>query len=231
MRVQTREGDLAADVVGTGRLVVCASGMGDLRSSWRHVVPGLVEAGFRVATVDLRGHGESDTTFSRFGPEDVARDLVDVVRALGGPAVLIGNSASSAAAVKAAADAPDDICGIALVGPVVRGTVPRPMWWLSTALFLPAWGAWAWGKYYRTLFKAGTPPDHEAHVAAVVAALRDPVRRRATRDVGLLSKDACAARAPDVRAPVLAQMEIPEITTRAIVGFLKAVEHTTCHAA
>ena len=84
MRVQTRDGELAVDVVGTGRLVVCASGMGDLRSSWRHVVPGLVEAGFRVATVDLRGHGDSDTTFSSFGPEDVARDLVDVDHVLAG---------------------------------------------------------------------------------------------------------------------------------------------------
>src|SRR5262245_47794067 len=188
MRIQTGEGELVVDVVGTGRLVVFAHGMGDLRTSWRHVVPGLVQAGFRVATVDLRGHGESDTTFASTSPEDVARDLVTVVRALGGPAVLVGNSAGAAAAVKAAADAPDDVCGLVLVGPVLRGTTPRLMWALTSVLFLPPWGAWLWGRFYRTLFKAGTPPDHEAHVAAVVAAQRDPARRRANRDVGLLSK-------------------------------------------
>ncbi len=59
------EGRIAYDVTGSGPLVVAVPGMGDLRSSYRHLAPALVDAGFRVATMDLRGHGDSDTTFSR----------------------------------------------------------------------------------------------------------------------------------------------------------------------
>ena len=44
--------------------------MGDLRSVYRFTVPALVDAGYRVATMDLRGHGDSDDSFSTF--DDVA---------------------------------------------------------------------------------------------------------------------------------------------------------------
>ena len=59
-------GRIAYDVRGSGPLVICAPGMGDIRQTFRHIVPALVAAGHRVATFDLRGHGESDTTFARF---------------------------------------------------------------------------------------------------------------------------------------------------------------------
>ena len=48
-------GRIAYDVIGNGPLVVAVPGMGDLRSTFRHLVPALVDAGFRVATMDLRG--------------------------------------------------------------------------------------------------------------------------------------------------------------------------------
>ena len=40
--------------------------MGDLRSVYRFLAPALVEARYRVATMDLRGHGDSDATFERY---------------------------------------------------------------------------------------------------------------------------------------------------------------------
>ena len=49
---------------GLGPLIVCVPGMGDLRATYRFLAPQLVAAGFRVATVDLRGHGDSTTGFS-----------------------------------------------------------------------------------------------------------------------------------------------------------------------
>src|SRR6478735_9423416 len=57
------EGRIAYDVTGEGPLVACLPGMGELRSSYRHNVAALTDAGFRVATMDLRGHGDSDATF------------------------------------------------------------------------------------------------------------------------------------------------------------------------
>jgi len=60
-------GRIAYDVRGSGPLVVAVSGMSDLRSTYRHLVGPLAEAGFRVATMELRGHGDSDSTFREYG--------------------------------------------------------------------------------------------------------------------------------------------------------------------
>jgi pimeloyl-ACP methyl ester carboxylesterase len=92
-------GRLAYDVQGSGPLVVAVPGMGDLRSTYRFVVPHLVAAGFRVATLDLRGHGESDVDFDSFDDVAAASDLVALIEHLGGPATVIGNSMAAGAAV------------------------------------------------------------------------------------------------------------------------------------
>ena len=44
---------------GSGPLVVLCHGFPELAFSWRHQVPALADAGFRVAVPDLRGYGES----------------------------------------------------------------------------------------------------------------------------------------------------------------------------
>jgi len=45
----------------------------------------LREAGYRVARTDLRGHGDSDSTFTSYGDEDTAADVVALTDGLGGP--------------------------------------------------------------------------------------------------------------------------------------------------
>jgi pimeloyl-ACP methyl ester carboxylesterase len=72
--------------------VVCLPGMGELRSSYRLMRPALTAAGFRVATMDLRGHGESDATFWRYDDVAAGEDVLALLSYLGEPAVLIGNS-------------------------------------------------------------------------------------------------------------------------------------------
>jgi alpha-beta hydrolase superfamily lysophospholipase len=52
------EGRIAYEVAGEGPLVVLLPGMGDLRAGYRFLAPALEEAGYRVATTDLRGQGE-----------------------------------------------------------------------------------------------------------------------------------------------------------------------------
>jgi pimeloyl-ACP methyl ester carboxylesterase len=205
-RLQRGEGSLAYEVTGQGPLVVLVAGMGDQRSAWRLLVPALVAAGYRCATLDPRGHGESDTTFSSYGPDALAEDMLALIAELGGgPAVLVGHSAAAAAAVRAAALRPEAVCGVALMGPVVRDGRGLPVLRLLTqALLLPPWGAWFWGRYYRTLFFAGTPADHDQHVEQLVALHRDRARRWATAELGMQSKAGCTARAGEVKAPVLA---------------------------
>ena len=51
-------GTLVYDVTGEGPLVVLAHGMGDSRHSYRFLAPMLVDAGYRVANLDIRGSGE-----------------------------------------------------------------------------------------------------------------------------------------------------------------------------
>ena len=113
-------GRVGYDVIGEGPLVVLVPGMGDLRSSYRFLAPLLAEAGYRVACSELRGHGDSDATFATYGDADTAGDVLALTEELGGRAVLVGNSMGAGAAVIAAAQRPDLVCGLVLVGPFVR---------------------------------------------------------------------------------------------------------------
>lgn len=70
------KGRIALDVAGEGPLVICAPGMGDLRSVFRFLRPDLIAAGFRVATMDLRGHGDSEATFDSYDDVATGEDLV-----------------------------------------------------------------------------------------------------------------------------------------------------------
>ncbi len=111
---------LAYDVRGEGPLVVLSHGIGDSRHSYRFLAPALVEAGYRVATVDIRGCGESGLGWDGYSRTDIAGDLVALVRHLGGPAVVVGQSISGGAATIAAATAPDLITGLVELAPFTR---------------------------------------------------------------------------------------------------------------
>ena len=114
------EGTIAYDVAGDGPLVVLAHGMGDSRASYRFVTPQLVAAGYRVAVVDIRGCGESSAEWPSYSRTDIAGDLIALVRHLGGPAVLVGQSISGGAVTIAAAQAPELVQGIVELGPFTR---------------------------------------------------------------------------------------------------------------
>jgi alpha-beta hydrolase superfamily lysophospholipase len=52
-------GRIAYEVTGHGPLVVLSHGVGDHRQVYGFLAPELARAGYRVASADLRGHGES----------------------------------------------------------------------------------------------------------------------------------------------------------------------------
>ncbi|MBD7948995.1 alpha/beta fold hydrolase [Oerskovia rustica] len=206
------EGRLAYTVTGTGPLVVAVPGMGDLRSTYRDLVPPLVEAGYRVAVLDLRGHGDSDTTFRTHGDVATGQDLLALVEHLGGPAVLVGNSMGAGAAAWAAAEAPDAVAGLVLLGPFLRdpatgaakAAASRLLY--RVALARP-WGAAAWAGFYSMLTKGRRAPWHADHVAAIRASMRKPGRLRSFRDLALtLTHAPVEARLPEVDAPAIAFM-------------------------
>ena len=113
-------GRLGYDVAGAGPLVLLVPGMGDLRDTYRYLAPALRDAGYRVACTDLRGHGDSDVTFTSYGDVETAGDIIALIEELGDPAVVVGNSMAAGSATLAAAERPDLIRGLVLVGAFVR---------------------------------------------------------------------------------------------------------------
>jgi pimeloyl-ACP methyl ester carboxylesterase len=168
------DGRIAYDVRGSGPLVVCVPGMGDLRSAYRHLAPALAEAGFRVATMDLRGHGDSDATFTDYDDVAAGSDALALIEELGGgTAVLVGNSMGAGVAVWAAAEQPEAVVGLALLGPFVReipiGAAQRAA--LALALRRP-WGPTVWAAYWTRLFPGRPPGDLAEQRARVKASVK-----------------------------------------------------------
>ena len=87
-------GRIAYDVTGSGPLVVLSPGMGVYRQAYRFLAPMLAQAGYRVASADLRGHGESSMGWASITRTDIAGDLAALIGQLGGPAVIAGHSIS-----------------------------------------------------------------------------------------------------------------------------------------
>ena len=210
--LQRPEGRLAYDVTGSGPLVVCAPAMGELRSSYRHLVPLLVDRGLRVATLDLRGHGDSDATFSSYDDEALASDLLALVGELGGPALLVGNSMSAGAAVIAAADRPDEVTALALLGPFVRnppgGRFGRLMFRL--ALTRP-WGPSVFLGYYPKWTPGVRPEGYDEHTADVRDNLRRPGHWKAFVATTRTTHAPAEARLDQVQAPAVVVMGTDDV--------------------
>lgn len=201
-------GTLAFDERGDGPPVVMLPGLGDLRQQYRFLAPALAAAGMRAVTVDLRGHGASSVGWDAYGAEPGAADVIALIEQLGtGPAVVVGNSFGAAIAVVAAAERPDLVSGLVLIGPFVRHH-ERP-WPMRAAIDLMTRGPWrvpVWGRFYDSLYTTARPVDHAQHRAALLANLREPGRFDALR--GMLQRDdrPVEARLARVRAPSLTVM-------------------------
>lgn len=204
------EGRIAYTVQGAGPLVVAVPGMGDLRSTFREMVAPLVDAGYRVAVMDLRGHGDSDTTFRTHGDVVTGEDLLALIDELGGPAVVLGNSMGGGAAAWAAAERPESIAGVVLYGGFLRDPkstafATASLHGLYRLLFVQPWGARFWASYYKGLNKGTKAPWLDEHAAAIHANLKEPGRMRSFRRLTLqLTHAPVEARLPEVHAPMLA---------------------------
>jgi len=178
------EGRIAYDLQnppqGTGPLVVCLAGMGDIRSTFRFLSPALAEAGFRVATMELRGHGDSDATFSAYDDAAAASDLLALVDELGGPAVVVGHSMGAASAIVAAAQRADLVTGLALVGPFAREPRLNPLLRLLMVVAMrPWWAKVVWRSYLPSLYAGRRPADFDEHLQAMLAAIAQPGHTKA----------------------------------------------------
>ena len=201
------EGRVGYDVSGNDPLVVLVPGMGDIRRAYRFLALPLREAGYRVATIDLRGHGDSDATFSSYGDVETADDIIALLDDLGGPAVLVGNSMGAGSVVLVAAKRPDLGRGLVLVAPFVRDpkTSVAQRVLLRAAMAKP-WAAMAWKGYLPKLFAGRKPADFDAYRAEVIRNLRKPGYAKAFSLTTRTTHKTAAACLAGVKAPALVLM-------------------------
>ncbi|WP_410810889.1 alpha/beta fold hydrolase [Micromonospora sp. 067-2] len=203
---------LAYDVTGQGPLVVLAHGIGDSRHSYRFLVPALAAAGYRVANVDIRGCGDSSLGWDGYSRTDIAGDLVAVVRHLGGPAVIIGQSISGGAATITAATAPDLITGVVELAPFTRkqsidiGGLLRVKRFrtgytqLGQVMFRGSLASW---KKYLDVAIPTKPADWDAELGRIEAKLSEPGRMQALQAMCKANPGDAGAQLPNVTCPVL----------------------------
>ncbi|MDZ8202241.1 alpha/beta hydrolase [Microbacterium sp. SSW1-59] len=200
-------GRIAFDVGGAGPTVLLVPGMGELRSSYRHLVPLLENAGHTVVSVDLRGHGDSDTGFDEYGDTATARDLAALIRHLGGPATIVGNSMSAGSAVIVAAEHPDLVEALVLLGPFVRNPPTNPaMKLLFHAMTARPWVVPVWKAYMPTLYAGDKPADFDSYRERVADAMRRPGYARAFSRTARTDHAPAERRIHDVAAPSLVVM-------------------------
>ena len=127
--LQLVDGQLAYDDTGgDGPLVIMFPSLGDVRHEYRFTVPQMAAAGYRVVTVDLRGHGESSVNWPDYSLAAIGRDMLNLIDHLdAGPAILVATSYPAGAAVWAAAENQSIVRALVIIGAFVRNQ-PMPAW-------------------------------------------------------------------------------------------------------
>jgi pimeloyl-ACP methyl ester carboxylesterase len=170
--------------------------MGDLRSTFRFTAPALIEAGYRVAIIDLRGHGDSPTDFDRYDNQGNAADVAALIEHFGGPAVIIGNSMGAAIGTIVAAERPALVAGLVLIGPFVRnGKVSGLLKAVMRIATAPRLVGFTWKQYLPSLYRGTKPADLPDYLAAVSAGMKGHERAiSATMQTSHDDADAALAR-------------------------------------
>ncbi|MFF4324196.1 alpha/beta fold hydrolase [Streptomyces sp. NPDC001568] len=115
---------------GEGPLVLLVHGFPESWYSWRHQLPVLAAAGYRVAAIDVRGYGRSSKPgdLAAYRMLELVEDNVAVVEALGErSAVIIGHDWGSSIAANSALVRPDVFRAVGMLSvPYAPRGGPRP---------------------------------------------------------------------------------------------------------
>jgi pimeloyl-ACP methyl ester carboxylesterase len=208
-------GRIAYEVMGQGPLIMLSHGIGDLRQSYRFLAPLLVGAGYRVANANMRGHGDSSIGFESISRADVAGDLLALIRHLGGPAVIVGQSLSGGATTIAAAPAPQLVAAIVEINPFTRvpktdlGAMLRIRRYRQGGLRIGGVMAFhslrMWMRYLNVAYPT-KPPDWTDYKAALRAKLTEPGRMAEFMKTFKSTPADAEAQLPNVQCPALIVM-------------------------
>jgi pimeloyl-ACP methyl ester carboxylesterase len=196
------------------QVVVAVHGLGGSHANWHDLAP-LLASSHRVLAVDLAGHGRTPragrSASVRANCQLLGRFLDEVVAR---PAVLLGNSMGAAISLLHAAEHPERVAALALIGPALPRTrthVPAPALAKRIALFAVP------GLAERSLARRRTRMGAEAYVQATLE-LTCVDWRRVSPGMRELAVRLCAERAngPDADAAFLeAARSLGLLVTRA----------------
>tara|TARA_B100000315_G_scaffold114635_1_gene105158 strand:+ start:13190 stop:14113 length:924 start_codon:yes stop_codon:yes gene_type:complete len=101
-----------------GPMVLFAHGWPESWYSWRHQMPALAEAGFRVVLPEMRGYGQTDApeAVEAYDVEQLAADMVGILDALGeDTATIVGHDWGAPVAAHSALTYPDRFTSLVLM--------------------------------------------------------------------------------------------------------------------
>lgn len=181
-KLKTKEGHIVyEDFGGIGQTVICLPSLGDTRSEYRFLAQQLKAEGYRVITVDLRGHGDSDTTFTSYNAIDIADDITLLINTLELENVnLIGCSISGGSIASITALNPNKINKLVMISPFARDVEGgKLIITLGKILLFRLWGVYVWGMYYSKLYPKTKPTDFDSYLKKLKANLAQKGRLEA----------------------------------------------------
>lgn len=193
---------------GAGPLVVLLHGFPEHWYTWRHQIPALVAAGFRVVAPDLRGYALSSKPepVGAYGIDTVADDVARLIQACGAErAVVVGHDWGGATAWRLAMRRPE------LIERLIVLNMPHPVVF-SRALRTPQQLLRSW---YIFFFQLPWLPE-QLIATHDYALLRQLFETEPTRP---------GAYTPEDIDRMVKAMAIPGATTAAINYYRAAVQH------
>ena len=127
--IETNGIRLRVALAGAGPLVMLIHGFPESWYSWRHQIPALADAGYRVAAPDVRGYGGSDKPLAidAYSLKTISADIGGLITALGAErAIVVGHDWGAPIAYCTALFHPEQVRAVAglSVPAVGRGPVP-----------------------------------------------------------------------------------------------------------
>jgi pimeloyl-ACP methyl ester carboxylesterase len=120
---------LRVALAGEGPLIVLVHGWPESWYSWRHQIPALAAAGYRVAAPDVRGYGGSDKPHpvEAYAIKEMCADIAGLVTALGETrAILIGHDWGAPIVWNTALFHPEKVSAVAGLSVPHTGRGPAP---------------------------------------------------------------------------------------------------------
>jgi pimeloyl-ACP methyl ester carboxylesterase len=120
---------LRVALAGQGPLVILIHGFPESWYSWRHQIPALADAGYRVAAPDVRGYGGSDKppAIEAYSIKNMCADIGGLIAALGAErAIVVGHDWGAAIAYGTALFHPERVRAVAGLSVPYLGRGPMP---------------------------------------------------------------------------------------------------------